>query len=75
MADETTVEVSIICDRCEDFLAASAETYPAAQAKLMARAGELNWYVADRVSANGVPAIPRPRWDLCSKCYERWREE
>ena len=73
--DETgaiMTEVSIICDRCEDVLTAGAATYPEAQDKLVALAGDLSWYLADRVSANGAPAIPRPNRDLCSRCYERW---
>ena len=69
---EIMTEVSIICDRCEDVLTAGAATYPEAQDKLVALAGDLSWYLADRVSANGTPAIPRPNRDLCSRCYERW---
>ena len=70
--DEIMTEVSIMCDRCEDILTASAATYPEAQEKLVTLAGDLRWYVADRVSANGTAAIPRPNRDLCARCYERW---
>ena len=69
---ETLTEVSIICDRCEDILTASAQTYPEAQDKLVALAGDLSWYLTERVSTNGAPAIPRPNRDLCARCYERW---
>jgi len=70
--EPTFVEVSILCDRCEDLLAATAETYPVAQYALMDIARKLGWYVAERASTNGSTLTNHPRCDLCAKCYRAW---
>lgn len=74
MADDDTlfVEVSILCDRCEDMLAATADTYPAAQDALMDIARKIRWYVAERAGTNGSSLMKRPTCDLCPKCYQAW---
>lgn len=71
--DETPlfVEVSILCDRCEDLLAAKADTYPAAQDSLMDFVRKLGWYVAERAATNGS-SVMKPACDLCPKCYQAW---
>ena len=66
------VEVSILCDRCEDLLAATADTYSAAQGALLDTARKLGWYVAARVGTNGSYLTNLPSCDLCPKCYRAW---
>jgi len=66
------VEVSILCDRCEDLLAATAETFPAAEGALLDIARKLGWYVAVRAATNGSSLTKLPSCDLCPKCYRAW---
>ena len=75
MADDDTplfVEVSILCDRCDDLLAATADSYSVAQDTLMDIARKLRWYVAERAASNGSSVTKSPTCDLCPKCYQAW---
>ena len=75
MADDDVpvfVEVSILCDRCEDLLAAMGDTYPAAQGALLDLARKRGWYVAVRAGTNGSHLTNLPPCDLCPKCYRAW---
>ena len=71
-AEPVFVEVSILCDRCEDLLAATADTYSAAEGALLDLARKLGWYVAARAGTNGSHLNRLPACDLCPKCYRAW---